>query len=46
MIIKDLVPHAELVVASSKEEYDIVKEIRARWSGAIGEFIRRRLDVA
>lgn len=46
MIIKDLVPHAELVVASSKEEYDIVKEIRARWSGAIGEFIRRSLDVA
>jgi len=41
MIIKDLVPHAELVVASSKEDYDIVKEIRARWSGAIGEFIRR-----
>jgi pimeloyl-ACP methyl ester carboxylesterase len=48
MLLKDLIPHAELVVASSYEDYDIVKHVRTRWSECIGEFIRRsvfRADV-
>lgn len=43
MVIKDLVPHAEIVVASSKEDYDIVKHVRAEWSNAILEFIQRNV---
>lgn len=43
MTIKDLIPHAELVVASSHEDYDIVKHVRERWSPAIGEFIQREV---
>lgn len=43
MTIKDLVPHAELVIASNKEDYDIVKHIREKWSGAIVEFLQRVL---
>jgi hypothetical protein len=38
-----LVPHAEIVVASSKEDYDIVKHVRAEWSNAILEFIQRNV---
>ena len=44
MTIKDLIPHAELVIATTKEDYDIVKHIREFWSGAIIEFIRRHVD--
>ena len=43
MTIKDLIPHAELVVASSHEDYDIVKHVREHWSPAIGEFIQREV---
>ena len=43
MTIKDLIPHAELVVASSSEDYDIVKHVREHWSPAIGEFIQREV---
>ena len=40
-VIKELVPHAEINLASSHEDYDIVKHVRAQWSNAILDFLRR-----
>ena len=48
MTLKDLAPHAEVVVASTRgeagdEDYDIVHHVREHWSACIMEFIQRSL---
>lgn len=51
MTIKDLAPHAEVVVAGMHggerdDDYDIVHHVRAHWSACIMEFIKRAIDAS